>query len=88
MITTKYTNKNTQSNQMPKIDLTRLKDITDSDWGKLVNRIPFTGNPSQNYRDYTEGINVKMTTHVFKPRVFKSAKESGMSMLRTLNFMQ
>lgn len=88
MKTTKYISKHTQLNQMPKIDLTRLKEMTESDWQAIVDRIPFTGHPFENYRDYTDGINVKMTNHIFKPRIFKTAKESGMSMLRTLNFMQ
>lgn len=81
-----WINSHTQQPQMPKIDLTKLKSMSEEDWKEIVNHIPFQGNPSGDFRDYTDGSNRGMTNHVFKTRVFQTAKESGMSMLRTLNF--
>lgn len=81
-----WKSKHTQQSQRPKIDLTRLKEMTEQDWQILVNRIPFTNNPFSAYRDYTDGCNVRMTNFVFKPKTCKTAKESGLTMLRTLNF--
>jgi hypothetical protein len=82
-----YKSKHTQQKQMPIIDLTKLKDYTELDWKNIVNTVPFTNDPFHSFRDYTDGSNVRCTNFVFTPRVCKTATESGMSMLRTLNFM-
>ena len=81
-----WRSKHTQQEQRPMIDLTRLKQMTEEDWRKVVNTVPFSGDPLHSYRDYTDGCNVRMTNFVFRPKVFKTATEAGMSMLRTLNF--
>lgn len=72
-------------NVLPRLDLTKLKDMTEDDWQQIVVRVPFTG---FRYLDYRDHSNVGRTTWVFKPRLFKTATESGLTMLRTLNFMQ
>ena len=77
----------TQKLVMPKIDLTRIKQMTEDDWRKVVIHVPFLGNPCGDFVDYTDGANVGRTNWVFRPRVFQTAKESGMTMLRTLNFI-
>lgn len=82
----KYSSTHTQQRVIPKIDLTRLKSMSEEDWKQIVINVPFLGGLN-NYLDYTDKSNLGRTNWVFKPRVFKTAKESGMSMLRTLNFI-
>jgi hypothetical protein len=80
-------NTHTQQSVMPKIDLTKIKSMTEEDWRKIVVRVPFYDfTPA--YLDYSDGSNKGRTNWVFKPKVYRTAKESGLSMLRTLNFMQ
>jgi len=76
----------TQQATMPKIDLTRIKDMTEEEWKSIVIHVPFLGNPFGNFLDYTDGSNLGRTNWVFKPRVYHSAKSAGLSLLRTLNF--
>jgi len=83
-----FKSSHTQQKVLPKIDLTRLKEMTEDDWKQIVNTVPFTNNPMQSFVDYTDNSNLGRTNFIFKQRVFKTAKESGLSMLRTLNFIQ
>ena len=76
----------TQQKSRLYIDLTKLKSMTEEDWSKIVHRIPFLGDIKSDYRDYRDNSNLKRTNYVFRPKTFKTAKESGLSLLRTLNF--
>ena len=82
-----YYTSHTQQPAMPEIDLTKLKEMTEEDWKKIVIHVPLLNRPFGDFLDYTDGSNVYLTNWVFRPRVFQTAKEAGMSMLRTLNFM-
>lgn len=81
-----FKSSHTQQTVLPKLDLTRLKEISEEEWREIVIHVPFLGNPLGDYLDYTDSSNLGMTNWVFKPRVYQTAKESGLSMLRTLNF--
>jgi len=76
----------TQQPQLRKIDLTRLKSMTEEEWAEVVDYVPFMSGPNR-YQDYLDTCNLHMTNYIFKPRCFATAKEAGMTMLRTLNFM-
>lgn len=71
---------------MPKIDLTKIKEMTEEDWEKIVIRIPFMDN-GKTYFDYRDHKNRRLTNWTFKPNTFMTAKESGMTMLQTLSFL-
>lgn len=81
------TTSHTQQPVMPKIDLTRIKEMTESEWKEIVIQVPFLGNPFGDYLDYRDSSNNGRTNWVFKPKVYQTAKESGMSLLRTLRFI-
>ena len=76
----------TQQATMPKIDLTRIKEMTEEEWKSIVIHVPFLGNPFGDFLNYTDNSNLGRTNWVFKPKVYQSAKQAGLSMLRTLNF--
>lgn len=81
----RWTEKHTQGSKRPKIDLTNLKGMTEEDWKEIIDTVPFMDNGCRR-RDYRDGANIHMTNFIFKPNTFRTATESGLSMLRTLNF--
>lgn len=75
----------TQSPVRPFIDLTRLKQMTEEDWRKIVCRVPFTREAFV-WLDYRDTSNIGRQNFVFLPRTFKTATQAGLTMLQTLNF--
>lgn len=82
-----YFMSHSQQPSIPRIDLTRLKDLSEDDWATFVIHVPFLDNPLGDYLDYTDNSNLGRGSWVFRPKVHQSAKQAGLTMLRTLNFL-